>query len=157
MRIDKILFNFPGILGVHDDVTVYRANDAEHDAVLFNLMRRSQEQGFLYNSTKCSIKQPQISFFGRTFSAEGMKPNPAKIQGILHLPTPKDTTQLQSFLGMVNFMQPFVPYLSHHTTQLYAILQKNATFDWTPSTNTEFQEIKSLLVNATENSLKYFN
>ena len=67
------------------------------------------------------IKQSQISFFGRTFSAEGIKLDPAKIQGILDIPGPKDTTQLKCFLGMVNFMQPFVPHLHHHTAPLHAI------------------------------------
>ena len=58
---------------------------------------------------------------------------------------------------MVNFMQPFVPHLSHHTTPLHAMLQKNATFNWTPSANMAFQKLRSLLVSATETSLKYFN
>ena len=41
--MDQILSNCLGVLAVHDNVTVYGANDAEHDATLFNLMRRSQE------------------------------------------------------------------------------------------------------------------
>ena len=31
MRMDQILSNCPGVLAVHGDVTVYGANDAEHD------------------------------------------------------------------------------------------------------------------------------
>ena len=93
--MDQILSNCPGILAVHNDVTMYGVNDAEHVTALFTLIRRLQEQGLVYNSTKCSIKQSEISFFGRAFSAEGIKPDPAKIQGILDLPVPKDNTQLK--------------------------------------------------------------
>ena len=54
-------------------------------------------------------------------------------------------------------MQLFVPHLSHHTAPLYPMLQKNATFDWTPSANMTFQNVKSILVKARENSLKHLN
>ena len=90
-------------------------------------------------------------------SADGISPDPAKIQGMLDLPPPEDTTQLQSVLGMVNFMQPFMLHLSHYTAPLRAMLQKNAIFNWTPSTSIAFQKLKSLLVKTTENRLKYFD
>ena len=76
---------------------------------------------------------------------------------MLDLPAPDKTTQLQSFFRMVNFMQLFVPHWSHHTTPLRAMLQKNAIFDWTLSANAAFQTLKSLLVETSENSLKYFD
>ena len=103
------------------------------------------------------LYKAKISFFGRTFSADRMRPDLAMIQEILDLPVPEDTTQLWTFLRMVNFMQQFVPYISHHTTPLRAILQKNIIFDWAPYINAAFQKLKSLLVKATEKSLKYFD
>ena len=69
MMVDQILSNCPGILAVHDDITIYIANSAEHDAALHYLMRESLEQELVCNSAKSFIKQPQISYFGRTFSA----------------------------------------------------------------------------------------
>ena len=155
MRMDQMLSEHPGILAVHDDVTVYGKDDDDHNAALSDLMQRAEEKGLVFISSKCFIRQPKIKFFGRTLSPDGIHPDPAKIQGMLYLPPPEDTTQLQSFLGMVNFMQPFVPPLSHHTAPLRAMLQKNAIFDWTPSANAAFQKLKSLLVKTTENSLKY--
>ena len=138
----------PGILAVHDDMTVYGKDEQAHDAALYNLMNRAEEYGLTFNSTKHFIKPPKIEFFRRAFSVDGISQDPAKIQGMLHLPAPEDTTALQSFLGMVNFMQPFVPYLSHHTAPLRVMLQKNFIFDWTPPANAAFQKLKSLLVEA---------
>ena len=54
-------------------------------------------------------------------------------------------------------MQPFVPHLSHHIAPLRAMLQKNDIFNWTPSANAALQKLKSQLVEALENSLKYFD
>ena len=157
MRMDQILEGLDGIIAIHDDVTVYGKDEEDHDRALYNLMQTAAKEGLVFNSTKCFIKQPTIAFFGTTFGPDGMSPDPEKIQGILDLPAPTDRTQLQSFLGMVNYMQPFIPHLSHHTTPLRALLQKEAVFDWTASTNAAFQKIKSLLTTASNTHLKYYN
>ena len=86
-----------------------------------------------------------------------MSPDPKKIQGILEMPPPKDTTQLQSFLGMVNFMHNFIPHLSEHTATLRSLLNKNAVFHWDESTNAAFQKLKSLIAEAQKRSLKFYN
>ena len=42
--------------------------------------------------------------------------------------SPMDKQQLQSFLGMVNYMGTFIPNLSHHTEPLRAMLKKDNLF-----------------------------
>ena len=73
------------------------------------------------------------------------------------MPPPKDTTQLQSFLGMVNFMHNFIPHLSKHTATLRGLLTKNVVFQWDESTNAAFQKLKSLITEAQKGSLKFYN
>ena len=90
--MDQLLSGLTGILAVHNDVTVYGKDEQVHDAALNNLMRKAEEYGLTFNSTKCFIKQPKIEFFERTFSADGISPDPAKTQGMLDLPAPEDTT-----------------------------------------------------------------
>ena len=70
---------------------------------------------------------------------------------------PKDATQLQSFLGMVNFMHPFKPHLSAHTAPLRALLTKNAVFHWDSSTNAAFQKLKSLIADSQRRSHWLYN
>ena len=57
-------------------------------------MERAKETGLTLSSKKCSIGQDSVSFFGVIFGKDGMYPDPKKIQGILEMPPPKDTTQL---------------------------------------------------------------
>ena len=91
------------------------------------------------------------------FSKDGMSPDPKKIQGILEMPAPADATQLQSFLGMVNFMHPFIPHLPANTAPLRTLLTKNTIFQWTSSTNAAFQKLKSVIADAEQRSLKFYN
>ena len=81
-----------------------------------------------------------------------MHPDPQKIQGILEMLPPKHTTQLQSFLGMVNFMHNFIPHLTEHTAT-QRTTDKNAVFHWNESTNAAFQKLKSLTAEAQKRSL----
>ena len=57
-----------------------------------------------------------------------MHPDPKKVQGITEMTSPMDKQQLQSFLGMVNYMGTFIPNLSHCTEPLQAMLKKDNVF-----------------------------
>ena len=47
-----------------------------------------------------------------------MKVDPIKIQGLQDIPTPQNQKHLQSFLGLVNYLQPFLPDIAAKTTFL---------------------------------------
>ena len=157
MKMDQILEGLNGVIAIHDDITIFGENDDDHDANLITLMERAKQTGLTFNSKKCFIRQESVSFFGVVFGKDGMSPDPKKIQGIMEMPPPKDTTQLQSFLGMVNFMHNFIPHLSQHTATLRSLLSKNSVFHWDESTNAAFQKLKSLIAEAQKRSLRFYN
>ena len=157
MEMDQILEGLHGVIAIHDDITIYGTDDEDHDKNIIAFMERAAQKGLTLNSKKCCIKQPCVSFFGVTFSADGMSPDPKKIQGIVDMPAPQDPTQLQSFLGMVNFMHPFIPHLSANTAPLRQLLTKNTVFQWTPSTQLAFQKLKDLITEAQNRSLKFYD
>ena len=76
---------------------------------------------------------------------------------------PRDTHQiqtkqeLQSLLGAVNYLQMFVPHLSHHTELLHSLLKKENSFAWDENSNTSFQKIKSLLEKSLLKPLRYYD
>ena len=61
------------------------------------------------------IEQSQVTLNSTVFSREGIKPASEKIQKITEIPFSENMQQHQSFLSMINFMQPFISHLSHHT------------------------------------------
>ena len=95
------------------------------------------------------------NIFWRHFSAKGYLPEPGKIQGISDMPAPQTKQELQSFLGAVNYLQTFMPHLSHHTEPLRVLLKKENTFAWDQNANNSFQKIKGLLENSLFKPLKY--
>ena len=70
---------------------------------------------------------------------------------------PTDKQQLQSFLGMLNYMGTFIPNLSHHTELLRAMLKKDNMFHWEEQQTRSFQKIKALIAKANETPLRYYD
>ena len=109
------------------------------------------------NSKKLELRRERVTFFGAEYSAQGMHPDPKKVQGITEMTVPKDKQQLQSFLGMVNYMGTFIPNLSHHTEPLQAMLKKDNTFHWEDQQTRSFQQVKTLIAKANTTPLRYYD
>ena len=73
-----------------------------------------------------------------------MRPDPAKVQALQDLPAPQNPKQLQSFLGLINYLQPFLPNLAAKTTFLR---EQVTNWDWNPSTNQAFNSLNSWISN----------
>ena len=73
--------------------------------------------------------------------SQGMNLDPAKVQALQDLPTPQTPKQLQSFLGLINYLQPFLPGLASTTTFLR---EQVSNWDWNPSTDQSFHCLKVL-------------
>ena len=70
---------------------------------------------------------------------------------------PMDKQQLQSFLGVVNYMGTSIPNLSHHTEPLRAMLKKNNLFHWEEQQTQSFQQVKTLIAKANTTLLRYYD
>ena len=55
------------------------------------------------NPDNCTFGETSVKFYGNTISKDELKPDPAKVDVILRMPTPSSNTELSSFLGMCNY------------------------------------------------------
>ena len=100
-RMDSILEGLKGVVSIADDVCVFGATEKEHDVNLINLMERAKREGLVFNSTKCHIKKSEISFFGNTYTKDGIKPDINKIRDLKDMPKPQSKEELMRFLGVI--------------------------------------------------------
>lgn len=153
-RMDQFLERCPGTIGIADDIVVYGSTEQELDQNLLTLMNEAEKFGLMFNSDKCAIKTPQISFFGMMYDKHGAYPDPNKVRCIQTMDPPKDKTEVQEFLGMVNYLAPFIPALSDKTADLRELLKGN-TFEWNPSYQQSFQNVKDQICESA--TLHYFD
>ena len=61
MKVNQLLEGLNGVIVIHDDITMFGKDDV-HDQNLTALMERAQKVGLTFNTKKCTINQPQLSF-----------------------------------------------------------------------------------------------
>jgi len=67
---------------------------------------------------------------GLIVSAEGIRPDPAKVEALNHLTTPKNKEELISFLCMMQSNADFIQDFSKKASVLRELTKKNSKFRW---------------------------
>ena len=101
--MDDILESLEGCVLIADDICIFGATQEEHDQRLITLMEVAKSAGLVFSSTKCSINQSSMPFFGNVYSAVGIGPDPTKVKDINEMTVPQDRDDLQRFLVMVTY------------------------------------------------------
>ena len=78
-----------------------------------------------------------------------------KWEVIQEWPTPTNIKELQSFLGSVNYLSKFIPYLSDYRKPLQYLLKKENEYCWLPVHDEAFKKLKSVIVK--DMTPKYFD
>ena len=142
-KMDLILAGCSGTMNIADDILVFGTDVQDHDKNLHDLMKRARSHGLVLNANKCTIRTDSVNFFGMVYTTKGLRPDPRKCQEIKDLPTPKDVKSLQQFLGMIQYLAPFVPKLSEKTCLLRDLVKKDSDFVWLPNHEKAFELLKN--------------
>ncbi|KAK2716831.1 hypothetical protein QYM36_007097 [Artemia franciscana] len=138
---------FEGLEGIRilvDDILVYGKNREEHDQRLSAVLRRARKKGIRFNSEKCEFSKDKVKYFGYIISRDGIKPDPEKIRAIQDMPSPQSKEELQTLLGMLNFLSKYIPDLSSKNKPLRD-LTKATDFRWETDHEASMKEIKSCI------------
>jgi hypothetical protein len=154
-RMDQILEQCDGVINIADDINVHGRTEEEHDRRLRRLMEVARKNGLIFNPKKTKIKAPSITFFGCVYDKEGIHPDPKKVKAIHDMDPPTTQTELQTFLGMVNFMRPFIAGLSTLTAPLRELLKQDCEFSWNSTFNQAFNRIKDAVI--ADCTLRYYD
>jgi hypothetical protein len=106
--MDMTFGKLDGLSGIADDTFIYGKNEAEHDQCIIDVLETAGKNNVRFNSDKFQFKVEAL-FFGLTWTPGGIRPDERKIKSIRDMPSPSNLTELQSFLGMVNYLTRFSP------------------------------------------------
>ena len=81
-RMDQILEECEGCIGIADDITVHGHTEAKHDACLWKLMEVAWKYGLVFNPKKTQVKAPVVNFFGCLYDETGVHPDPEKVDAV---------------------------------------------------------------------------
>ena len=98
--------------------------------------------GLKFNKEKCIFRVNRIRFSGHTLTSHGLAPDKKKIEAINNMQTPTNTSQVKSFLGIVNYCHQFIANFSTITEPLRILTKKNQKSIWGIEQQEAFQTLK---------------
>ena len=113
-KVDETFSDIPGVTGISDDLIVvgYKSDGSDHDANLTTVLERARATGLCFNDKKRVVRCKRILFFGNIIGADGIAPDPEKVTAICNMTAPTDVKELQTFIGLANYLGRFTPHLA---------------------------------------------
>ena len=99
---------------IADDIMIIgkKQNHRDHDKIFTTLLETARKYDVKLNFDKLHYKKTEVDFFGETYTTDGHKPAQSKVSAIVEMPAPTCKKQVQSFIGMVNYLSKFLVRLS---------------------------------------------
>ena len=99
---------------IADDIMVigYQEDEWDHDKAFTQLLETAKKNNIKLNFDKIQYKQKEVEFFGQTYMTQGCKPSNTKVKAITEIPRPMNLKDLQTFLGMIQYLSKFSPRIA---------------------------------------------
>ncbi|CAI7798941.1 unnamed protein product [Closterium sp. NIES-54] len=111
-----------------DDILIFSKTREQHLRDLNSLFKRLQENHLITKCSKCEFFKQELEFLGHVISCDGIKIDPSKIKTIQEWKSPTNMTELQRFLGFVNYVRRLIPNMAEMTGPLTDLLHKDRNF-----------------------------
>ncbi|GJR24979.1 putative reverse transcriptase domain-containing protein [Tanacetum coccineum] len=91
---------------------------------------------------------PKVQFLGHVIDSQGIHVDPAKIESIKDLASPKSPTEIHQFLGFAGYYRRFIEGFSKISKPMTKLTQKKVKFEWGDKQEIAFQLLKQKLCSA---------
>lgn len=150
--LERILQQCEGTINFIDDILVYGRNLEEHNQRLEKTLHVLESNNVFLNRDKCIYRINKIEFLGHELSPQGIKPLESHVKVIQNFRAPRTVDEIQSFLGLVNFLGKWIANLATLTEPIREILRlklgKHANIEkfWKDKQNQAFFKLKEALL-----------
>lgn len=130
-----------------DDIPIATRTEQEHNELLKKVVDAAKAYNVRFNIDKLQFKQSNIKFLGHIFCAEGIKPDIEQVKAITKLADPKNKKELQSILGMANYLREFIPNMAELISPFRDLLKNNTIFSWNEYHSNALSKLKKVIAN----------
>ena len=156
-ELDECFGHIPNVIVIADDIMLVgkQLNHKDHDQALTTLLETARKCNVRLNYEKLQYKQNEVEFFGETYTVNGCKPAKGKGQAIAEMPAPSYKKEVQSFIGMTNYLSKFSARLSEPALPRRELAKDKVPFNWGPEHQVAFKLVKNGIITAP--ILAYYN
>ena len=156
-KLDECFGHIKNLIVIADDIMVISKNEnhKDHDLAFTTLLHTTRKCNIKLNYDKLKFKCTEVNFYGEIYTTDGCRPVQDKVQAIVKLPPPCNKKEVQSFIGMINYLTKFSPRLTKLSEPIRELIKEKVPFHWGPEHQESFNILKKELVRAPV--LAYYN
>jgi len=138
-----------GIVVVYlDDILIFMKTEEEHERAVWRVLEILVEHKLFLCPEKCEFHRKQIEYLGLVISENTVAMDPVKVAGVREWPTPESRTDVQVFVGFVNFYCRFIQDFSTIAQPLFDLTQSDHAWNWGTKEQEAFECLKMAVTTA---------
>ena len=156
-KLDQCLGKIRQVIVITDDSMIvgYKQDHSDHNQALTTLFEAARRCNVKLNYEKLQYKKDEVDFFGETYTTSSHKPDKNKVSAITAMPAPKNKKQVQTSIGMINYLSKFSPTLSEIVQHIRELAKEKVPFNLGPEHQSAFLQMKKEIASAP--ILAYYN
>ena len=129
-----------------DDLLITSPDPTTHAERTHCILQCMTELDLHLKLEKCQFDVPEVEYLGMIVKPGQLAMDPVKLDSIATWQTLAKVKDVQSFLSFANFYCRFIPNYSTVTRPLLDLTKKDNCWDWTPTCQQSFDELKKLFL-----------
>jgi len=131
-----------------DDILIFTKTEEEHKRAVQRVLEILAEHKLFLCLEKCEFHRKQIKYLGLVISENKVAMDPIKVAGVCNWPTLENRTDVQAFIGFVNFYRCFIWNFSTIARPLFDLTCSDKTWDWDAKEQKAFERFKMVVTTA---------
>ena len=136
------------VLAYLDDILIATEILEQHFEILEQVFKLLVANKLELRLDKCKFLQTVIEYLGYRVTEKGISPTNRGIEAVLNYPEPKNTRELQGFLGLCSYFRKYIEGYSVFAKPLYDLLKDGAVFKFGKEELHIFESLKQKMVEA---------
>ena len=116
-----------------------------HDSTCDKVLRICRQANLKLINYNCLFQCTSISFFGEVMLLSGVSLDPREVQTLTAMPPPKCKNELQSFLGMINYLNNFTPMTAQVCKPLQKLTSVKTEWLWNGMYQDLYAKVKNII------------
>lgn len=147
-KMEEILHGIRGVVVYIDDVLVFAGTEHELLESTERVLAALKANNLTLNASKCEYAKEKLEFLGHEVSKDGFNIAKRKVEDIQKFRTPRNVTELKSFLGLASFLSAYIKNFADIAKPLWDATA-DGQFDWKEHQQEAFIKLKDAIINCT--------
>jgi len=133
-----------GIVVVYlDNILIFTKTEEEHAQAVRRVLQVLKENKLFLHPGKCEFYKQRIEYLGLVILENEVSMDPVKVTGVQEWPTLENKTDVQAFLGFVNFYWRFIQDFSAKARPLFHLTHSEKVWMWSGKEQVAFEDLKT--------------